>query len=96
MHKHQHTLRIFGTRGTVIVDDKGARWHRSRGPDSRSTRLLWKRLPASKGELVSDFASLINGGTAARRRVVERELSLATALIASDRALKTGRREKVK
>lgn len=96
VHKHQHTLRIFGTRGTVIVDDKGARWHRSREPESRPTRLLWKRLPASKGELVSDFASLINGGTAARRRVVERELSLATALIASDRALKTGRREKVK
>ena len=96
VHNHQHTLRIFGTRGTVIVDDKGARWHRSRGPDSRSTRLLWKRLPASKGELVSDFASLIRGGPAARRRVVEREFSLATALIAADRALKTGRREKVK
>ena len=96
VHKHQHTLRIFGTRGTVIVDDKGARWHRSRGPDSRPTRLLWKRLPASKGELVSDFASLIRGGPAARRRVVEREFSLATALIAADRALKTGRREKVK
>ena len=96
VHKHQHTLRIFGTRGTVIVDDEGARWHRSRGPESRPTRLLWKRLPASKGELISDFVSLIHGGTAARRRVVEREFSLATALIAADRALKTGRREKVK
>jgi hypothetical protein len=46
--------------------------------------------------LVSDFASLIRGGTAARKRVVEREFSLATALIAADRALKTGLREKVK
>jgi predicted dehydrogenase len=96
VHKHQHTLRIFGTRGTVIVDDEGARWHRSRRPESRPTPLLWKRLPASKGELVSDFASLIRGGTAGRRRAVEREFSLASALIAADRALKTGRREKAK
>ena len=96
VHKHQHTLRIFGTRGTVIVDDEGARWHRSRRPESRPTPLLWKRVPASKGELVSDFASLIRGGTAGRRRAVEREFSLASALIAADRALKTGRREKTK
>ena len=96
VHKHQHTLRIFGTRGTVIVDDEGARWHRSRRPESRPAPLLWKRLPASKGELVFDFASLIRGGTAGRRRAVEREFSLASALIAADRALKTGRREKAK
>jgi len=96
VHKHQHTLRIFGTRGTVIVDDEGARWHRSRRPESRPTPLLWKRLPASKGELVSDFASLIRGGIAGRRRAVEREFSLASALIAADRALKTGHREKAK
>jgi len=96
VHKHQHAIRIFGTRGTVIVDDEGARWHRSRRPESCPTPLLWKRLPASKGELVSNFASLIRGGAAGRRRAVEREFSLATALIAADRALKTGRREKVK
>lgn len=96
MHKHQHALRIFGTRGTVIVDDEGARWHRSRRPESRPTPLLWKRLPATKGELISDFVSLIRGGTAGRRRAVDREFSLASALIATDRALKTGRREKAK
>jgi predicted dehydrogenase len=96
VHKHQHTLRIFGTRGTVIVDDEGARLHRSRRPESRPAPLLWERLPASKGELVSDFASLIRGGTAGRRRAVKREFSLASALIAADRALKTGRREKAK
>jgi len=96
VHKHQQTLRIFGTRGTVIVDDEGARWHRSRRPESRPTPLPWKRLPASKGALVSNFASLIRGGAAGRRLAVEREFSLATALIAADRALKTGRREKVK
>ena len=95
VHKHQHTIRIFGTRGTVIVDDLGARWHRSRRPESRPTTLLWKRLPASKGELVSDFVSLIRGGTTARRRAAEREFSLATAVIVGDRALKTGQKEKV-
>ena len=40
MHRHQHTLRIFGTRGTILVDDVGARWHRSRHPAARPQRLF--------------------------------------------------------
>ena len=95
VHRHQHTLRIFGTRGTVIVDDAGARWHRSRRPDARARNLRWRLLPPSKGELIPDFGGLIRSGAAARQKAAEREFRLAACLIAADRALKTGRRQKV-
>lgn len=95
VHRHQHSLRIFGTRGTVIIDDAGARWHRSRRPDTRARALRWKRLPASKGELIPEFAGLIRSGPAARQKAAEREFCLAACLIAADRALQTGLRQRV-
>jgi predicted dehydrogenase len=95
VHRHQHSLRIFGTLGTVIVDDASARWHRSRRADARTRDLRWRRLPASKGELIPEFAGLIRSGAATRQKAAEREFCLAACLIAADRALKTGRRQKV-
>ena len=95
VHRHQHSLRIFGTRGTVIVDDAGARWHRSRRPDARARDLRWRRLPASRGELIPEFVGLIRRGAATRQKAAEREFCLAACLIAADRALKTRRQQKV-
>ena len=95
VHRHQHSLRIFGTRGTVIVDDVGARWHRSCRADARTRDLRWRRLPASKGELIPEFAGLIRSGAATRQKAAEREFCLAACLIAADRALKNGRQQNV-
>ena len=95
VHRHQHSLRIFGTRGTVIVDDAGARWHRSRQPKAQAHDLRWKRLPVSKGDLIPEFASLIHRGSSMKKKTAEREFCLAACLIAADRALNTGRRQKV-
>lgn len=96
MHKHHHCLRIFGTRGTVVVDDAGARWHRSRQPASVPVFLRLKRLPTSKGVLIPHFASLIGAGGRARRIAAEREFLLAACLIAADKALQSGKRQRIR
>jgi predicted dehydrogenase len=95
MNRHQHSLRIFGTRGTIFVDDVGARWHRSRRPDAKPILLKANRLPSSKGALIPHFVSLIRAGGGARKKAAEREFSLAACLIAADQALKTGAQQRI-
>ena len=96
MHRHQHSLRIFGTRGTLLVDDVGARWHRSRRPDAKPILLKANRLPSSKGALITHFVSLIRAGGGVQKKAAEREFSLASCLIAAERALKTGKRQRIR
>jgi predicted dehydrogenase len=96
MHRHQHSLRIFGTRGTILVDDAGARWQQSRLPSTKSIRLQASHLPASKGALIPDFVSLIGAQGRVRKKAVAREFSLAACLIAADESLKTGQRQRIR
>jgi predicted dehydrogenase len=55
VHKHQHVVRIFGTTGTFIYDDMGARIYRERDPGGPPTMVLDAPLPAAKGDLIPDF-----------------------------------------
>jgi len=96
MHRHQHSLRIFGTRGTLLVDDVGVRWHRSRRPTAKPIWLKANRLPSSKGVLIPHFVSLIRAGRGVRKKAAEREFSLAACLIAADQALKTGAQQRIR
>lgn len=96
MHPHQHSLRIFGTRGTLLVDDIGARWHRSRRPTAKPIWLKANRLPSSKGALIPEFVSLIRAGGGVRKKAAEREFSLAACLVAADQALKTGEKQRIR
>src|SRR5262249_50292734 len=34
VHRHQHVVRVFGTKGTFIHDDRGARLHSTREPSA--------------------------------------------------------------
>jgi len=96
MHRHQHSLRIFGTRGTLLVDDVGVRWHRSRRPTAKPIWLKANRLPSSKGVLIPHFVSLIRAGRGVRKKAAEREFSLAACLIAADQALRTGTQQRIR
>jgi predicted dehydrogenase len=89
VHAHQHVVRIFGTRATLIYDDAGARLHRSREPEVGPEPLDLAALPTSKAELIPDFVSHIVAGNpseAARRY----ELDVVSVCIAADRALDQG------
>jgi predicted dehydrogenase len=86
VHKHQHVVRVFGTKATFIHDDAGARLHLQRDPGGPPRVLAHAPVAASKGDLVPAFVDAILAGSdpapAARH-----ELDMITACIAADRAL---------
>ena len=88
MHRHQHVVRLFGTKGTFIYDDQGARLHTSRDPSLPVTLLDVPALPASKGELIPDFVSKVLKGEDARAEA-QHEFDVISACVAVDQALRT-------
>ena len=86
VHKHQHVLRVFGTKATFIHDDAGARLHVLRDPGGPPRAITHAPVAATKGDLVPGFVDAIVGGVdpapAARH-----EYDVITACIAADRAL---------
>ena len=88
VHKHQHVLRVFGTKATFIHDDAGARLHTVRDPGGPPRVLAHAPVAAHKGDLVPHFIADILAG-ADPAPAARHELDLITACIAADRALAT-------
>ena len=65
VHRHQHVVRVFGTRGTFIYDDQGARFHTTRDPQSRPKALEHSPFPSTRGDLIPDFVRAIQDGSGA-------------------------------
>jgi predicted dehydrogenase len=86
VHRHQHVLRVFGTRATFISDDRGARLHESRGADTGAAAVELAPKPPSKGALIPEFVEAILAGSGARI-ALQRELDVIAACVAADRAL---------
>ena len=86
VHRHQHVLRVFGTRATFIHDDRGARLHESRSPDAVAAAVDLAPEPASKGALIPQFVDAIVAGCGARS-ALQGELDVVAACVAADRAL---------
>ncbi len=89
MHPHQHVVRVFGTRGTFIHDDCGARVFAARdgGPDAERLDLA-ARAP-TKGELIPAFVARILGGVDAGA-TAQHEFNVISACAAADRAANLG------
>jgi predicted dehydrogenase len=88
VHKHQHVLRVFGSKATFIVDDAGARLHTVRDPGAPPRVLDLAPVAANKGDLVPGFIDAIAAG-ADPAPAARHELDVITACIAADRALAT-------
>ncbi len=56
VHRHQHVVRVFGTKATFVYDDAGARLHESRDPATPSEALTnLSSVPSTKGDLIPAF-----------------------------------------
>jgi predicted dehydrogenase len=95
VHRHQHVVRIFGTRGTFLYDDMGPRLHQSRDPEVPARRLELAALPASKGDLIPDFIQGILTDTDTRAQT-QHEFEVIAVCVAVDQALANGTRVEVK
>jgi len=85
VHKHQHVIRIFGTKGTFIYDDMGARLHRGRDHEQSVEMIDAAPKPAQKGVLIPDFITDILAGDVRKRG--QREFDLMSVVLAADAAL---------
>jgi predicted dehydrogenase len=86
VHRHQHVVRLFGTRATFIYDDLGARVHWSRDPESTPEVLTLSPRPASKGALIPPFIDAIVQGREAAP-IIQAELDVIAACVAADRSV---------
>lgn len=92
VHRHQHIVRVYGTKGTFIYDDMGARVHWTRDEDKKAEMLSMSTLPADKGDLIPDFISAVLED----KDICEQTQSAFDGLsisAACDRALQTQRLE---
>jgi len=94
VHRHQHVLRIFGTKKTFILDDQGPRIHETRNPDVGSKNIERETLPNTKGILISSFVDAIidDKDTVSVTQEVFDIMSIGLAI---DESLKSGKEIKI-
>jgi predicted dehydrogenase len=90
VHHHQHVLRVFGTRATLVSDDAGVRLHRDR-EGARPDPLPLAAAPPGKGALIPEFVRAIVEGDDPRP-AAEHELDVMAACVAAEVAVQTGQR----
>jgi len=95
VHRHQHVVRVFGTKGTFIYDDMGARVHWTRDEDKKAEMLTMPTLPADKGDLIPDFVSAVLEDKNINQQTQAAFDGLSVSA-ACDRALITKRLETIK
>lgn len=91
VHRHQHVLRVFGTKATFLYDDMGARMHVSRDPAAVPRRLDLAHKTADKGALLPDLITAIVSG-ADPAPAARREYDVISACLAADQARRLDRR----
>jgi predicted dehydrogenase len=94
VHKHQHVVRVFGTKATFIHDDAGARLHTAYDPGAPPRVLAYAPVAANKGDLVPGFVDAIVAG-ADPALPARHEFDVITACIAADRALATAQPQEI-
>jgi len=94
VHRHQHVVRVFGTKATFFCDDMGPRMHVSRDPNSVPVALDLPAVPATKGALIPLFVERIQGGRDTRAET-QHEFDVISACVAADQALATGERVEI-
>lgn len=94
VHRHQHVVRVFGTKATFLYDDQGPRLYRTREAGGWPELLSQSSLPKAKGDLIPRFVEAIergeDSGASARR-----EFDLASVCFAADKAALSGQREEI-
>jgi predicted dehydrogenase len=86
VHPHHHFLRIYGTGGTLIYDDAGARLIDSRDPQTAAETIPGTTAATPKGLIIETLPDVLSCATT-RRELAEREFFLMHCALAADEAL---------
>ena len=94
VHRHQHVVRIYGTKGTFVYDDSGARIHLTRAETAKAAPVGLPTLPTGKGDLIPAFVSAVWNDEDLRDQTQEVFDGLSVS-VACDRAAETQEMERV-
>ena len=94
VHRHQHVLRVFGTKATFILDDKGSRIHFSRDPSLDASNVELDILPREKSDIIPIFLNAIKNNIDLKSQTKE-TFNLVSILTGCDKALGSGKEEKI-
>ena len=90
VHRHQHVLRVFGTKATFLLDDCGPRIHRTRSSESKAEPIDLKTLPSAKWDLIPEFVGKIIKGSR-HAYSCRQDFETMAACLEADKSLKEGR-----
>jgi predicted dehydrogenase len=93
VHRHQHVIRIFGTKGTFIYDDMGSRIHWTRDESSQPEFIQHLPKPSQKGILLHDFVNRILQNQ--EDFYTKKEFDLMSVLLTSDESLNSSQPLKI-
>ena len=83
VYKHQHVIKVYGTKKTFIYDDNGARVYSSRDPSKPKEIKISKKLYTGKACLLPSFFKKIEKDKKFSKSIYN-ELNLMTACIFAD------------
>lgn len=89
VHPHQHVVKLYGSKLTFILDDKGARFHKTRDPHKTVQSVKWSALPSFKGVMIADFIDSILHPTSHNVKEVISYFDGMAVVAASNRSLET-------
>lgn len=101
VHRHQHVVRIFGTKKTFVLDDAGARIMTARDPVVPGTpvpppeKLRLAEKPPHKGVLIPDFVDGIVRKKSPRNADLSASLDAVAVAIGCDEATRTSSPTKI-
>jgi predicted dehydrogenase len=94
VHRHQHVVRVFGTKKTFIYDDMGPRLHVTRDPGIVACPVTLPTLPENKGDLIPPFVSAILDDDNLNEHT-QKIFDVITICAACDKAVRSGSEVKI-
>lgn len=94
VHKHQHVLKIYGTKKTFIYDDMGIRIFKNYDP-AKSKKIKAGKLYSGKDAMLPIIFSILQNKNNFKKEI-NRELNLMSATVHADLSLKLKRKIKIK
>jgi len=93
VHPHQHTLKIYGSKGTFILDDQGPRFIGFTNPEQKAEFLSFKQKPDSKSLLLHQQINDLSQGMPSPTSISD--LNTMASVLYADESLKQNKRMKI-
>lgn len=93
--KHQHVLRVYGTKKTFVYDDLGPRIYSSRNPKKNFKKVFLKSLPSNKINILKEFINDIKIKKDIKEQT-EFDLKIMNVLCYCNISVTTSKKKKIK